>query len=78
MPSKKAVTTDVVGMIGKTAVRVAKTGLKLGFTSTKVYPPGVVLGRMSKGEARRLRKTLREKGHPHLAAAVRVETDHDH
>lgn len=51
-------------------VFVAKTGLKLG-SKGKVTPAGRMYGMMNKGEARKLRKTLRGMGRVDLSAVSR-------
>jgi len=53
-----------------TSIYLAPTGLKMG-AAGKVQNPTPVLQSLSKGDARRLRKTLRKAGRPEYAAAVR-------
>lgn len=52
-------------------VFVAKTGLKLG-SKGKVTPAGKLFGMMNKGEARRLRKTLRSMGRTDMSSVSRM------
>lgn len=47
------------------------TGLKLG-SKGKVTEPGLILGQLPKGTARRLRKTLRSNGFTRHAGAARI------
>lgn len=51
-------------------VFAAKTGLKLG-SKGKVTPAGELFAKMAKGEARKLRKKLREMGRADLSGARR-------
>ena len=55
-------------------VIVTATGVKLGskgLVANTAEKVGSLLGTMSKGEARRVRKELRKGGHNNLAGAVR-------
>lgn len=53
-------------------VFVAKTGLKLG-SKGKVTPAGAMFAKMPKGDARKLRKKLRDMGRADLSGARRGE-----
>ncbi len=56
---------------GSLAIYVTPTGLKTNARG-KVQPTSSVLGTLSKGEARRLRKTLRKSGFPNHASSPRA------